>query len=90
MTMFLANPNIDRAQYERLFDLNSKELDLLTTLRTREVLLKTPDYSKVLRLNLDPKSYWRFTTSGLERLKRSRAIEQHGDKAIEMLAAGAA
>jgi type IV secretion system protein VirB4 len=90
MTMFLANPNIDRAQYERLFGLNSKELDLLTTLRTREVLLKTPDYSKVLRLNLDPKSYWRFTTSGLERLKRSRAIEQHGDKAIEMLAAGAA
>jgi type IV secretion system protein VirB4 len=90
MTMFLANPNVDRAQYERLFGLNSKELDLLTTLRTREVLLKTPDYSKVLRLNLDPKSYWRFTTSGLERLKRSQAIEQHGDKAIEMLAAGAA
>jgi type IV secretion system protein VirB4 len=90
MTMLLANPNIDRAQYERLFDLNSKELDLLTTLRTREVLLKTPDYSKVLALNLDPKSYWRFTTSGQERLKRSRAIEQYGDKAIEMLATGAA
>jgi type IV secretion system protein VirB4 len=90
MTMFLANPNVDRSQYERLFDLNPKELDLLATLRPREVLLKTPDYSKVLMLNLDPKSYWRFTTSGLERLKRSRAIEQYGDKAIEMLAAGVA
>jgi type IV secretion system protein VirB4 len=90
MTMFLANPNVDRPQYEHLFDLNPKELDLLATLRPREVLLKTPDYSKVLMLNLDPKSYWRFTTSGLERLQRRQAIEQHGDKAIEMLAAGVA
>lgn len=89
MTMFLANPNIDRAQYERLFDLNGKELNLLAALRPRELLLKTPDYSKVLRLNLDSKSYWRFTTSGLERLQRSQAMEQHGEKAIEMLAAGA-
>jgi type IV secretion system protein VirB4 len=89
MTMFLANPNIDRAQYARLFDLNTKELDLLTTLRARDVLLKTPDYSKVLKLNLDAKSYWRFTTSGLERLKRRQAIETHGEQAIEMLASGA-
>jgi type IV secretion system protein VirB4 len=90
MTMFLANPNIDREQCEQLFDLNAKELDLLATLRPRELLLKTPEYSKVLRLNLDSKSYWRFTTSGLERLQRRRAVEQHGEKAIEMLAAGAA
>jgi type IV secretory pathway VirB4 component len=90
MSMFLANPNIDREQYQQLFDLNAKELDLLTTLRPRELLLKTPEYSKVLRLNLDPKSYWPFTSSGLERSQRHRAVEQHGDKAIEMLAAGAA
>jgi type IV secretion system protein VirB4 len=88
-TMFLANPNIDRAQYAQMFDLNAKEVDLLATLRAREVLLKTPDYSKVLKLNLDPKSYWRFTTSGLERLKRYQAIEKHGERAIELLAAGA-
>jgi type IV secretion system protein VirB4 len=90
MAMFLANPNIDRGRYEELFDLNAKELDLLTTLRPRELLLKTPEYSKVLRLNLDSKSYWRFTTSSLERMQRRRAIERHGEKAIEMLAAGAA
>jgi type IV secretion/conjugal transfer VirB4 family ATPase len=88
-TMFLANPNIDRAQYAQMFDLNARELDLLADLRAREVLLKTPDYSKVLRLNLDPKSYWRFTTSALERLKRRQAIEKHGERAIELLAAGA-
>lgn len=89
MTMFLANPNIDRARYAQIFDLNARELDLLATLRTREVLLKTPDYSKILKLNLDPKSYWRFTTSGLERLKRRQAVEKHGERAIELLAAGA-
>jgi type IV secretion system protein VirB4 len=89
MTMLLANPNINRAQYAHMFDLNARELDLLATLRAREVLLKTPEYSKVLKLNLDPKSYWRFTTSGLERLKRRQAIEKHGERAIELLATGA-
>lgn len=89
MTMFLANPNIDRTRYADMFELNARELDLLTTLRSREFLLKTPDYSKVLKLNLDPKSYWRFTTSGLERLKRRQAIQKHGERAIELLAAGA-
>jgi hypothetical protein len=52
------------------------------------ILLKTPDYSKVLKLTIDPKSYWRFTTSGLDRKKRAEAIQQHGDRAIELLAAG--
>ncbi|MGH9437646.1 MAG: VirB4 family type IV secretion system protein [Terriglobia bacterium] len=88
-TMFLANPNIDRTRYTETFDLNAKELDLLTTLGSREVLLKTPNYSKVLKLNLDAKSYWRYTTSGLERIKRRQAIDTHGEQAIELLASGA-
>jgi type IV secretion system protein VirB4 len=88
MQMFLANPNFNRDQYARLFQLNAKEMDLIATLRPREMLLKTPDYSKVLKLNIDPRSYWRFTTSGLEVDQRARAIAQHGSQAIELLAAG--
>lgn len=86
MTMFLANANADRQQYSEQFGLNSRELDLLTTLRPREILLKTPEYSKVLKLNIDQKSYWRFTTSPLERMKRREAIQKYGDDAINRLA----
>lgn len=86
MTMFLANANAERQQYAEQFGLNDRELDLLTTLRPREILLKTPEYSKVLRLDIDQKSYWRFTTSPLERMKRREAIERYGDAAINHLA----
>lgn len=86
MQMFLANANFDREQYARLFQLSAKEMELIAKLRPREMLLKTPDYSKILRLTIDPKSYWRFTTSALEVGKRAKALAQYGEQAIEMLA----
>ena len=48
MQMFLANANFDRKQYARLFQLSTKEMELIAKLRPREILLKTPDYSKIL------------------------------------------
>ena len=87
MQMFLANANFDREQYARLFQLSPKEMELIARLRPREILLKTPEYSKILRLTLDPKSYWRFTTSALEVEKRAKAVARYGDQAIELLAA---
>jgi type IV secretion/conjugal transfer VirB4 family ATPase len=52
--LLLANPALDRAQYAELFHLTRKELDVLVHLVPRQqVLLKRPDLSKVLVLNLD-------------------------------------
>ncbi len=90
MTMFLQNPDFDRAAYTDLFHLNAREVELLANLRPRQILLKTPAYSKVLVNNVDPKTYWVYTTNAIERLKRSLAIQKHGSRAFELLAAGTA
>jgi type IV secretion system protein VirB4 len=89
MQFFLPNANFDRAQYERLFQLSTKEMELIAGLQPRELLLKTPDYAKVLRLTIDPQSYWRFTTSAREVEQRARAVTAYGsEEAIRRLAAG--
>jgi type IV secretion system protein VirB4 len=87
MTMFLPNPDFDRAAYADLFHLNAKELELLAHLRARHFLLKTPSYSKVLVNNIDPKTYWMYTTAALERKRRDEAVSQYGEAAFEALAA---
>ena len=53
--IFLANPNIDRASYRTLFHLTETEAERIATLvPRRELLLKRPDVSKVLMLEVDP------------------------------------
>jgi type IV secretion system protein VirB4 len=88
MSMFLGNPNFDQELYRKLFKYNEKEIQIGGQLKPRELLLKTPNYSKVLVLNVDRKMYWRFTTRPKDRVKRARAIKEYGDRAIEILAAG--
>ncbi len=51
---FLPDPTFNRELYRRLFNLNEQELLTLASLGPRELLLKRPHYSKVLKLNLDP------------------------------------
>jgi type IV secretory pathway VirB4 component len=54
---FLANPHIDRAVYQELFQLNETEIDLIARLVSRQqVLLKRSDHAKVLNLTVDPES----------------------------------
>ena len=65
--LLLANPALDRQQYAELFQLNETELELLTNLIPRQqILLKRPDVTKVLTLNVDPKSYWIYTNTPLD------------------------
>jgi type IV secretion system protein VirB4 len=91
MVLFLGDPTFDRAQYAEFFDLNEQELDNIASLQPREIVLKTPDYSKILVLNLDPKAYARYTTKPRDRMRRQRLIEEHGfERGIELFAAGAA
>ncbi len=84
---FLGNPNFDRELYRTSFGFNERELEIAAHLKAREFLLKTQERSKVLRLNVDPKAYWRYTTRPKERYQRQQALAEHGDQAINVLAA---
>jgi type IV secretion system protein VirB4 len=63
-TIFLANPQIDRAVYQSLFHLSETEAERIATLVPRQdLLVKRPEVTKVLRLHVDPESAALFGTS---------------------------
>ena len=60
----LANPNIDRAAYQALFQLNDAEAERIATLIPRQqLLLKQPDVAKVLNLRVDPTNTTLFSAA---------------------------
>jgi hypothetical protein len=67
------------------------ELDLLTDLMPRrEVFLKRPNLSKVLRLTVDPRSYWLYTNTPIDNDRVRAAFDQYGFAAeLDRLAASA-
>ncbi|MGH9770524.1 MAG: VirB4 family type IV secretion system protein [Candidatus Acidiferrales bacterium] len=87
--LFLRDTTFDRARYRELFQLNEREIELLGSLEGKgEGLLKRRTWSKVVRLNLDRRALWRYTTKPSERRKRDALVEEHGfEKAFELLAA---
>lgn len=70
--------------------MNSIEQERIRQLKAkRQFLLKRDGLSKVLTLNVDPKSYWLFTTNPYEAKRRQELVNQHGLKAaLENLAGG--
>jgi type IV secretion system protein VirB4 len=83
---FLPDPTFNRELCRKLFNLNDQELLNLASLGSREFLLKRARYSKVLKLNLDPKSYWLFTTRPKDRAVREKLIDELGyERALEVL-----
>ena len=85
--LFLANPDLPGRAGET-FRLNDREVQLVRELiPKRELYLRRPDTAAVLRLEVDPESYWLYTSSPREAEKRARAVEQYGLKrAIKTLA----
>ena len=85
--LFLANPELPD-EVGALFRLNDAELAQVRSLvPKRELYLRRPDGAAVLRLEVDPESYWLYTSSALDAEERARAIERHGlARAIELLA----
>jgi type IV secretion system protein VirB4 len=84
--LFLPDPTVNRDLYRRLFNLNDQEILNLASLMPREAMLKRAGSSKILKLNLDPKSYWLFTTRPKDRVMRDRLIAELGyDQAFESL-----
>ena len=85
--LFLANPELP-GEVGDLFRLNESEVGRIRELTPkRELYLRRPDEAAVLRLEVDPESYWLYTSSPLDAERRAEAVERHGlAKALEVLA----
>src|SRR5580704_109065 len=86
--IFLANPEMDRELYQQHFHLNDHEIELIAGLVPKQqMLIKTPDTSKVANLNVDAKSYWLYTNDPFDNRKRDEAFAAYGfEKGLEVLA----
>ena len=88
--LFLKDATFNRKRYGELFKLNDQQLDLFESLRDREALYVRRDgLTKVVILNLDKRSYAKFSTSPKDKLRRLKLIERHGlEEGIERFAQG--
>lgn len=87
--IFLANPRMDKGQYKELFHLNDKEAELIASLTPKkQMLIKRPDLSKVVQLNVASKDYWIYTNSPYDNDRKRLAFERLGfARGLEFLAA---
>jgi type IV secretion system protein VirB4 len=82
-TSFLLLPDatFNRAFYGELFKMTDQQLNLYESLRPREALYMRRDgLTKVVTLNLDPRSYAIFSTRPKDKARRGRLIEKWGLK----------
>ena len=86
--IFLANPDMDAELYRQHFHLNNHEIELIAGLIPKQqMLIKTPDTSKVANLNVDAKSYWLYTNDPYDNRKRDEAFAAYGfEKGLDILA----
>ena len=70
------------------FRLNPSEVNTIRGLiPKRELYLRRTDSAGVLRLEVDPASYWLYTSSPVDAQKRAEAVKKYGlVEAIEHLA----
>jgi type IV secretory pathway VirB4 component len=61
-----------------VFQLNERQLELISSLEAGEFLLTRKKYSKVCRLSVDEQSRWLYSTDPNDRVKRNKAIEEFG------------
>ena len=87
--LFLANPELP-AKAADLFRLNEAEVATIRGLVSKqELYLRRPNQAATLRLEVDPESYWLYTSSARDSARRAEAVEQHGlEGALAHLAAG--
>ena len=85
--LFLANPDFPEAA-ARTFRLNDSEFHQVRTLiPKRELYLRRPTSAAVVRLEVDPESYWLYTSSPRDSARRAEAIEKYGlEEALKRLA----
>lgn len=85
--VLLSNPSLDQKVYGSLFGLTATEQERVRHLISkRQFLLKREGLAKVLNLNVDPRSYWLFTTNPFEAKRRDELIRESGlTRALEIL-----
>jgi type IV secretion system protein VirB4 len=77
--LFLRDATFNRKRYAELFKMNEQQLALFESLRDREALYMRRDgLIKVVRLNLDNRSYAAFSTKPKDRVRRSKLIAKYG------------
>ena len=77
--IFLANPNIERKLYAETFQLNDTELELMESLvPKRDLLLKQPQGTKKLRLDVDAFSYWMATNNARDNVRKQEYFARFG------------
>lgn len=88
--LFLKDATFNRKRYVELFKMNEQQLALFESLEDREGLYMRRDgLTKVIRLNLDSRSYATFSTKPKDRVRRSKLIAQYGlTKGIARFAQG--
>jgi len=77
--MFLANAGMDRDSYRATFHLNETEAALIAGLVPKQqILIKRPDFSKVVNFNVDPIGYWLYTSNPYDNQRRREAFDRYG------------
>jgi type IV secretion system protein VirB4 len=77
--LFLKDATFNRKRYAELFKMNEQQLALFESLQDREGLYMRRDgLTKVVRLNLDNRSYAVFSTKPKDRVRRTRLIAKYG------------
>ncbi|MCE5306095.1 MAG: DUF87 domain-containing protein [Acidobacteriales bacterium] len=86
--LFLANPGMNEEWYRRTFKLNVTESQAISRLVPKQqILVKRPDFAKILNLNVDPVGYWLYTNSPYDNQRKREAFARYGfDGGLEALA----
>jgi type IV secretion system protein VirB4 len=88
--LFLANPGMDRQVYRDAFHLNETEADLIATLIPKQqILVKQPQGSRRVELNVDRKGYWLYTNNSRDNERKREAFARYGlHEGLDHLARG--
>ena len=77
--LFLKDVTFNRKRYAELFKMTEQQVALFESLQDREALYMRRDgLTKVVRLNLDSRSYATFSTKPKDRVRRSKLIAKYG------------
>jgi type IV secretion system protein VirB4 len=77
--LFLKDATFNRKRYAELFKMNEQQLTLFESLQDREGLYMRRDgLTKVIKLNLDSRSYAVFSTKPRDRVRRNKLIARYG------------
>ena len=76
--LFLANPELP-AKAAETFRLNPSEVEIIRGLVSKqELYVRRPNMAATVRLEVDPESYWLYTSSARDSARRAEAVKQHG------------